>query len=331
MRAGRLLVAFGFAVVPAACGSDDAEPPEASVEPAELLATELTADLAYHPTEEPFSKDSGLVDVIAPTEDGPWPIVVVFHGNPRTASKGWHRADATMIAEQGRVVLLPAWGDTPSPQNANEYAEFAGLAVSEAQCALAFAASNTAEFGGDPEHIVVYAFSAGANPSVTAVVAEPDPLDNCLADGPVPEVQAIVAVDADWVIGGHGDRHFEEDPEVFYAKSPWRLLDGSQDVAIDVMVSEIVGRYDRPIGTEPEQDWLAYRHHDIDLLAALEEGGYLDDNAFSLRESGEYAFQALVDAGYEATLVIVPGAEHESWGEAGTAVIVDTVLEASRA
>lgn len=330
MRTRQLLVAFGFAIVSAACGSDDAEPAETFVEPTELLITELTTDLAYHPTEEPFSKDSGLVDVIAPTDGGPWPTVVVFHGNPRMASKGWHRSDATMIAERGRVVFVPAWGDTPSPQDSNEYTEFAGLAASEAQCALAFAASNTAEFGGDPERIAVYAYSAGANPSMVAALAEADPLDTCLADGPVPEVQAIVVVDADWMIGGHGDQHFLEDPDAFYAKSPWRLLDGSQDIPIVIMVSEIVGAYDRPIGAEPEQGWLSYRHADIDLLATLAEGGYLDDGAFSLRESGEYAHEVLVDAGYDATLVVILGAEHESWGESGTAVVVDTVLEASR-
>lgn len=324
-------MAFGFAIVSAACGSDDAEPPETFMEPTELLTTELTTDLAYHPTEEPFSKDSGLVDVIAPTEGGPWPTVVVFHGNPRMAGKDWHRSDATMMAERGRVVFVPAWGDTPSPQDANEYAELSRIAAREAQCALAFAASNTAEFGGDPEHIAVYAYSAGANPSMMAALAESDPLDTCLADGPVPEVQAIVAVDADWMIGGHGDQHFMEDRDAFYAKSPWRLLDGSQDIPIVIMVAEIGGPpYDRPIGAEPEQGWLSYRHADIDLLAALEEGGYLDDGAFSLRESGEYAHQVLVDAGYDATLVVIPGASHESWGEPGTAVVVDNVLEASR-
>lgn len=330
MRARRLLVAFGFAIVPVACGSDDAEPPETFVEPTELLATELTTDLVYHPTEEPFSKDSGLIDVIAPTGDGPWPTVVVFHGNPRMTSKEWHRRDATMIAERGRVVFMPAWGDTPSPQDANEYAELSGLAAREAQCALAFAASTTAEFGGDPEHITLYAYSAGANPSMMAALAEPDPLDNCLTDDPLPELQAIVALDADWTIGGHGDQHFIEDPDVFYAKSPWRLLDGSHDIPIVVMVTEIEEPYKRPIGAEPEQGWLAYRHTDIDLLAALDEGGYLNDGAYSLRESGEYAHQALLDTGYDATLVVIAEASHERWGESGTAVIVDTVLEASR-
>lgn len=324
-------MAFGFAIVSAACGSSEAEPAETFVEPTELLATELTTDLVYHPTEEPFSKDSGLVDVVAPTEGGPWPTVVVFHGDPRMAGKRWHRSDATLIAEQGRVVFLPAWGDTPTPDDAGEYAEFAGLAVREAQCALVFAASNTAGFGGDPEQIAVYGLSAGASILMMAGLAEPDPLDNCLADGPVPEVQALVAIDADWLIGGRGDQHFMEDPDVFYAVTPWRLLDGSPHVAIVVMVAEIGGpSYERPVGPKPDQGWLSYRHPDIDLLAVLDEGGYVDDDSLSLRESGEYAHQVFVDAGYDATLVVIPEASHESWGEAGTAVIVDTVLDASR-
>lgn len=54
----------------------------------------------YHPTDERFTRDSGLVYVIAPTEGGPYPTVVVFHGNPGLVSKKWHRIDAAMIASR---------------------------------------------------------------------------------------------------------------------------------------------------------------------------------------------------------------------------------------
>jgi len=104
------------------------------------LETEMTEDLVYHAGGEPFSTKSGAVDVIAPIDGGSWPTVVVFHGDPRNAGKGWHRPDAQLIAEQGRVVFLPAWGHV-DPTGAREMRVEASwdLMVREVKCAVAFA------------------------------------------------------------------------------------------------------------------------------------------------------------------------------------------------
>ena len=67
---------------------------------------------------------------------------------------------------------------------------------------------------------------------------------------------------------------------------------------------------------------------DIDLVADVTERGFLDDGSFDLRESGEYAVEILTEAGYDANLIVMPGAQHANWGEEGTATEVDTVLHA---
>lgn len=294
-----------------------------------LLGTRLVTGVVYHPTDDRFSADSGLTDVIAPTDGGPWPTVVVFHGDPRGVSKESHRSDATEIAEHGRVVFLPAWGDTT--HSLSDPAAIDGtwdMLVQEITCAVVFAQAHTEEYGGDPDHITLYGLSAGGNAVLMAGLAGAEPLDTCRASGPTISPEALVPIDADWVLGGGWDSQLSENPEAFYSFTPWRYLDGSQDVRIDVMVTEDQSLV-RSVDPDPATSWLSYRHPDIDLPAELEAMGFLDDGDFSLIESGEYAHAMLIDAGYDATLVAMPGARHAYWGAEGRQVVVETVLRAS--
>lgn len=294
------------------------------------LETMLVTDLVYHSSDDRFSAASGLTDVIAPTEGGPWPTVVVFHGDPRSVSKTSHRSDATEIAGHGRVVFLPAWGHTMLSYDAASLDSHWDLVVQEASCAVAFAAAHTEEYGGDPDHITLYGLSAGGNAVLMAGLAGAEPLETCTAPGPVISPEALVPIDADWVLGGGWDSQLSENPEAFYSITPWRHLDGSQDMRIYVMVTEDQ-RLVRSVDPDPATSWLSYRHPDIDLSAELEAMGFLDDGEFGVVESGEYAYEVLIDAGYDATLVSMPGARHEAWGEEGSQVVVETVLHASAA
>ena len=332
-----LLAACGGDAEPSAVGAAGAVPTTTTSAPAEDVetvaleapTTEMTEDLIYHSGGDPMTAESGVVDVIAPTEEGPWPTVVVFHGDPRNGGKSWHRSDGRMIAEQGRVVFLPAWGKVePSAYTDMDAQVLWDLAVSELKCAVAFAKARTAEFGGDPDHITLYGLSAGGNAVLMAGLADAEPLDTCAVGGPSVSVQALVPIDADWILGGSWDTDLKENPEAFYSMTPWRFLDGSQDLPIHVLVREIVGPYTRCVEPDPAASWLSYRHRDIDLVADLTERGFLDDDQFGLRESGEYAHQILTEAGYDASLILMPGADHVVWGEEGTALVVETVLNA---
>lgn len=301
-----------------------------TTEQADLLDTRLVTDLVYHESDDRFSAASGLTDVIAPTEGGPWPTVVVFHGDPRSASKTWHRSDATEIAGHGRVVFLPAWGHTRLSNDAASLDSHWDVIVPEVSCAVAFAAAHTEEYGGDPDHITLYGLSAGGNAALMAGLAEAEPLETCLAPGPPVTPEALVPIDADWVLGGDWDSQLSANPEAFYSLTPWRYLDGSQDLHIYVMSTEDQTLV-RSVDPDPATSWLSYRHSDIDLAAELEAMGFLDDGTFGLVESADYAYQKLIDAGYHATRVVMPGARHESWGEEGFRVVVETVLRASAA
>lgn len=347
MRRSLILLAAVLALL-AACGSDSepagdqtetTAPPTTATPTVQTdvstttgaMPTEMTENLIYHPGGEPFVAESGAVDVIAPIGGGPWPTVVAFHGDPLVVSKAWHRLDAQLIAEQGRVVFLPAWGhfDPVAIEDMGVEGSW-DLTVREVKCAVAFAHSHTEEFGGDPGHITLYGLSAGGNAVLMAGFANEEPLDTCSTPGLAPAVQALVPIDVDWVMGGSWDTELIANPEAFYSFTPWRLLDGSQDLSIVVTVAENIESYTRSVEPDPAVSWLSYRHLEIDLVADLDARGFLADGKFSLRESNEYAVEVLSDSGYDVTLVVLLGASHTYWGGEGRKVLAETVLNAER-
>jgi hypothetical protein len=255
----------------------------------------------------------------------------VFHGNPKLASKTWHRYDAQLLAEQGRVVFVANWGhrDT-SASNALSEQDRWKLGNQQVACAVAYAHAHTAEFGGDPDHITLYGYSAGANQILMAGLGDDEPLDACLAPGPAVAVQALVPVDADWVLGGGWGGPEAADPESFYIKTPWRYLDGSQDIPIHITVVEDPTGYFLSVEPDPATSWLSQRHTDIDLAADLDERGFLADGKLYLRESSEYAYEILTELGYDTAYVVMTGSHHDSWSDEGRAIVIETVLNAEQ-
>ena len=202
-RRANVVAALCMVVLAAACtGSDtasDAQGPLPQAEPG-TLTVEVARHQTYMEPDDRFVDTAGLIDVYAPDSGGPWPVVVVLHGHPGALSKSWSHNTlvASRAANRGRVVFSPNWGHLSS-----EYMTEAGRAagghtdVEQVRCAVAYAKQHAADYGGDPEHITVYGFSAGANNAMMAGFSNADLVEGCLAEGPPVTPQALVVADAD--------------------------------------------------------------------------------------------------------------------------------------
>lgn len=68
----------------------------------------LALDLPYF--DEIPGLNTPVLDVFAPADDGPWPIVVTYHQDSFHRTKSFTTNLARAIAEQGAVVINPTYG-----------------------------------------------------------------------------------------------------------------------------------------------------------------------------------------------------------------------------
>ena len=316
-----------------ACG-DSAEPESLAEAAPGSLEIEVTKDLVFHQGDERFRDAQGLVDVVAPSTGGPWPVVVAFYGGLFEDMRYWMMPMVNDIAGRGRVVFLPAWGLT-SPLMFDEISltDQFGIFDREIACAVAFAEANA------PDHITLFGYSGGANAALMAGLSHVKPLETCVPTGPRVVPNAVVSVEGDaWLGTPIWDERLLVDPEGFYGFTPWRLLDGSTDFPIHILAADTVsGEYVRTVGADPYDSYLADRHPDGDIVADLTEMGLLDDGSASSLEGLQWAHKTLVDAGYDARWLLLPDSQHGTggsgvvdWGlsDAAWALVVDTVVHA---
>lgn len=342
-----LLAVAGLLVV-ACVGGESADPTQAAVtsssgtvatvaatttlQPAatssDAASTVVTNDLVYYQGDDRFVHSEGLVDVVAPTTGGPWPVVVAFHMHDM--SRSLMLPMAIDIADRGRVVFVPEWGHPDALWLAGNTLEARyDLYVREVRCAVAFAKSYAAEYGGDPDHITVFGQTFGANAAVMASLTDTEPLDTCVetSTGVVP--QAVVSWDGIFLFDApEWDALLVDEPEAFYAFTPWRHLDDSHDFAVHIVTAENSGRYVRSLGSDPPASLVGNRHTDIDLVGDLDEMGFLYDGELSLRDSNQWAYQTLLDAGYDARLVLLPNSTPGSLSAEDRDLLIDTVVNA---
>ena len=173
--------------------------------PAATPGVVVTRDVAYeldNPTLVP-----GMLDVYAPSEAGPWPVVVMFHGAPSTASERVNLADhARRIADLGFVVFNADWGRAYG--GAADPPLHDGILAGQAQgaCVVEFARAHAAEYGGDPATIILFGHSGGANNAAQVVFARPVPSAGCLADTQLGDIDALVTWEGDWLLGSRTPR-----------------------------------------------------------------------------------------------------------------------------
>ncbi|NND01394.1 MAG: hypothetical protein HKN91_01275 [Acidimicrobiia bacterium] len=112
----------------------------------------LTDEVVYH------EDDDGAweMKVFYPEAEGPWPLVVVYHGIPEGPSV----TEARAIAARGAVAMAPRWVKVyPPTMTREEYID--GALFDRAACAVNAGQQLAADYGADHSRTTISGFSAG--------------------------------------------------------------------------------------------------------------------------------------------------------------------------
>jgi hypothetical protein len=239
-----LITALGCA--PGAAPSPTEVAPTATstfVQPTPSYSVEVTKDIEYVKLLVPDAPVQTL-DVYAPTEPGPWPVVVLHHGGYQQKDITMYASFAEELAGRGVVVFVPQ--RRSESQTLEEYIRDDGREVREVQeswaCGIRFARESAADYGGDAGHITVLGHeSTGLDVSfvgddlqreweeVAASRGGPPPQTECLASGDSAHVDAFVGYGGDF---DFYERLSETDPDLYALTSPIGLIGRNPSLVI---------------------------------------------------------------------------------------------------
>ena len=293
---GNTTLALGLIAAGCSSGSDT-EPPG---------FTE-TSDMVYMTANDvEFS-----MDVYTPAGDGPWPVVVAFHGQDSDLKDA---SSTTVVAQeaaaQGMLVFTPSWIDfNLFPVTVETYEGW----ILTASCAVAFAQQYAVDHGGDPTNTVLYGFSAGIGPALFASL-QPilDPIPGCATEVPPIPPSGVVLGDGEYFLHSQTfDDAFQADHEQMQSEVA-ALIDPSYwpedlDAKFFLWIAA-TGTNPRQIGDpSDESGWFAQRDPDGSIRADLDRLGQLEDRTITYIDAGELLELRLSEAGIEVTLDEYPG------------------------
>jgi hypothetical protein len=265
---------------------------------------EVTKDVEYVKLLAPGAPALTL-DVYAPTEPGPWPVIVLNHWWYQSKDTVVYSGLAKELAGRGVVVFVPDTRlDLPTlfdglEDNGRVFREVEGSYA----CAYRFARERATDYGGDPARLTV--FGDGACGLQSAFMGDdlqqrweefasqrggPPPQTECLVDGGTAQVDTFVSY------GGEFEWYEElkdKDPELWELTSMLHLSDRDPSFRLHFVFGEM-------------------------------------GNPGIIEEAVDY-HQALVNAGYDATLTMLPDEKSEiAFRGPGREALIQIILEETR-
>ncbi len=266
---------------------EDSAPAGDTAAPTTIAVPE--APFAVEVTEDIDVTSTRTMDVYEPTEGGPWPVVVMWHGaDTSVPASNSHRIDMTylapVVAEQGAVVFNVSYSAmTPAD------------AVNDTGCSLQLAVESATDFGGDPERVVLVGNSFGGAAALIWGLDTPfrnEPFTDCAADADSVQVlpDAVVAA-----ASGIDPRNLsvaswqQADDAVLDAGTPMLLVGGNPDLQVFFATQRA-----HPAGVARPEDSIAL--HEA-LLAAGYESTLIELTGDHATATGAFSpeFERLVD------------------------------------
>lgn len=280
-------------------------------------ATATTLDAAFSEmTDVVYMTVDGvelLMDVYIPEGEGPWPVVVAFHG---LDSRGKDSQDNIPVAEaaanQGLLVFAPSWIVWDPPPFPFTIASFEGW-IGVTNCAVAFAQQSASELGGDPANTILYGFSAGAGAALIAGV-QPTvaPVDGCATEAsPTPAMGLVLGDGVYFLHNEDFDAAFDADLAAMQDQVA-ALIDPTNwpqgwNAHFNLWVAQ-EGTNPRALpDPSDEAGWLALRDPTGSIRSDLEQLGQLEDGVISTVDAGELLALRAREAGFDVTLDSYPG------------------------
>jgi predicted esterase len=220
--------------------------------------TEAITDAVYAKALQPDAAPSEWkLDVYAPAQPGPWPVVVFAHGvGSRKSSYAPLSRD---IAGQGAVVFTIDWPTRYPTYAVKDNGKGLREVLETLTCAVRFARARAPDFGGDPGHVILVGYSLGGIGAQVALVGDevdrlweefaalrggPPPQIDCAAGEVSAHVDAFVGVAGVYMgyEGKYGREWLQaEDPEL------WELFFSSLEQNPDLEVRLIHGDDDHDV------------------------------------------------------------------------------------
>jgi acetyl esterase/lipase len=231
------------------------------------LTIDITRNIIYTAVDELQTE----LDVNVPSEQGPWPVVIVVHGAAQTRRSFENLSEA--IALEGAIVYnIDAYFTVPFITGIQRIA-----------CAARFARATAADYGGDPSRITLVGNSAGAYTGAVVALAGDDFEGDCVETEGSALLDALVGYEGTYDYSGSdnwpGFDHTYlkvEDPGMWHAIDPYSHIGRNPGLQVRLIHGDDNDRYWSDVPPERSIEF----------------------------------HQALVDAGYDVELIIVEGSPH---------------------
>ena len=323
-------------LVLAACGGSSSatgSPSTAGSTPktAELDGVRIVFDVRYMTRRE--GSLPPLLDVYAPKQAGPWPLVVMLHGGVDTL---WLSDWATRVARRGAVVFVPEWSRALDNELASiTAAEFRASQVGsfgDVAAAIRFARGTGARYGGDPGNLTLFGHSAGAMEAASEAFSGASASAGGLEGAGSTLPESLVLFDGDWMIASipMWNRLLAADPGVMHIATPWQYLGRRVDFPITVINSGDPSM-SRPLGDPWATDsWLVARDPSGELRRGLEKLGAFRGHRFTNDSVQALFVQRLRAAGDAVTFVTLRGSTHTELSTEGMKSLLDAIVPSTQ-
>jgi len=272
-----------------------------------------------------------LLDVYAPKQAGPWPLVVMLPGGferKETYMSLW----ATRVAERGAVVFVPDWIRIHAMPAApgRLRAVLVGM-IGDIAAAVRFARGSGARYGGDPGNLTLFGHSNGAMGATMEAFGRAPASRGGLkgAGSTIPE--SLVVFDGDYLLGDPSwDDLLAADPGLMQVYTPWRYLGRLVDFPVTVVGSGDPNLSRRLGDPWAEDSWLAVRDPSGQLRRGLEGLDALQGD-YSMNEDVLKLFVQRLEADGDAvTYVRLTDSTHAELGKNGMESLVETLVPSTQ-